>query len=115
MLAEAQQRYGKPIFLAETGSEGSGRSAWLSYVCAEVREALAQGVPVAGVCLYPIVDYPGWEDERMCPVGLLSAPDQRGERQAFRPLAQELRRQQRLFGRTGKQLHREGRAAVNAL
>ncbi|HEX2136442.1 MAG TPA: beta-glucosidase, partial [Microvirga sp.] len=102
MLKEAQQRYGRSVFLAETGAEGSSRAAWLSYVCAEVREALAQGVPVAGVCLYPVVDYPGWENERLCPVGLLSDPDSRGTRAPYPPLAQELRRQQFLFARAMK-------------
>jgi hypothetical protein len=100
MLKEAQQRYGKPIFLAETGAEGSSRAAWLSYVCAEVREVMAQGVPFAGICLYPIVDYPGWEDERICPVGLLSTPDSHGMRTPYLPQAQELRRQRRIFART---------------
>ncbi len=104
MLKEAQQRYGRPIFLAETGAEGSSRSAWLNYVCAEVREALAQGVPVAGICLYPVVDYPGWEDERVCPVGLLSAPDSFGTRSPYQPLVQELRRQRRSFTRVLNQL-----------
>jgi hypothetical protein len=104
MLKEAQQRYGVPVFLAETGAEGSSRAAWLNYVCAEVREAMAQGVPVAGVCLYPVVDYPGWEDERLCPVGLLSAPDSHGTRAAYQPLAHELRRQRRSFVRTRKPL-----------
>jgi hypothetical protein len=104
MIKEAQQRYGLPFFLAETGAEGSSRAAWLSYVCAEVSEAIAQGVPVAGVCLYPVVDYPGWENERLCPVGLLSAPDAHGTRSPYSPLAQELRRQQRMFARTRKQL-----------
>jgi hypothetical protein len=104
MLKEAHQRYGVPILLAETGAEGSSRAPWLNYVCAEVREAMAQGVPVAGVCLYPVVDYPGWEDERLCPVGLLSAPDSHGARSAHQPLAYELRRQRRSFARTRRRL-----------
>jgi hypothetical protein len=102
MLAEAQQRFGKPIFLAETGAEGSSRAAWLAYVCSEVRDAIAQGVPVQGVCLYPVVDYPGWDNERLCPVGLLSDADGSGTRAPFSPLARELRRQQRLVGRLGR-------------
>src|SRR3712207_3880564 len=111
MLKEAQQRYGRPIFLAETGAEGSSRAAWLNYVCAEVREALAQGVPVAGICLYPVIDYPGWEDERLCPVGLLSGPDSHGARSPYQPLAQELRRQRRGFTRILNQLDGVKRAA----
>ncbi|MFC5483241.1 hypothetical protein ACFPNZ_09530, partial [Microvirga aerilata] len=108
MLKEAQQRYNKPIFLAETGAEGSSRAAWLSYVCAEVRDAIAQGVPFAGICLYPVVDYPGWEDERICPVGLLSTPDSHGTRTPYPPQAQELRRQQRIFARARNQVHAVG-------
>ena len=108
MLDEAQRRYGRPVFLAETGAEGSSRAAWLTYVCTEVREAMSRGVPVAGICLYPVVDYPGWDNERLCPVGLLSDPDSRGTRTPYQPLAQELRRQQRLFGRTKKPVHPVG-------
>ena len=39
MLVEVAERYGKPIFLSETGAEGSARPSWLHYVCNEVREA----------------------------------------------------------------------------
>src|SRR5918997_469248 len=97
MLAEAQSRYGVPVFLAETGAEGSARAAWLHYVCSEVETARAYGVPVAGVCLYPVVNYPGWENERVCPVGLLSMPDERGQRTVCSTLARELRRQQQIL------------------
>ena len=41
MLVEMAERYGKPVFISETGAEGSGRAAWLHYVCDEVREAQA--------------------------------------------------------------------------
>ena len=116
MLSEAQQRYNRPIFLAETGAEASSRAAWLSYVCAEVREAIGRGVPVAAICLYPVVDYPGWDNERLCPVGLLSDPDNHGTRTPYPPLAQELRRQQRIFGNHGKRIHvvRPGQQAMLA-
>ena len=98
MLAEAQRRYSRPLFIAETGAEGSARAAWLHYVCSEVETARELGVPVDGICLYPILDYPGWENERVCPVGLLSMPDARGQRAVCASLASELRRQRQLFG-----------------
>jgi beta-glucosidase/6-phospho-beta-glucosidase/beta-galactosidase len=97
LLTEAHRRYGRPLFIAETGAEGSGRSAWLHYVAAEVRGAKKRGVPVEGVCLYPILDYPGWDNERTCSVGLLSAPDETGRRRPCVPLARELQRQQQIF------------------
>ena len=60
-------------------------------------EAMAAGVPIEGVCLYPVTDYPGWDNERHCPVGLFSQPDAAGARKIAANLADELRRQQALF------------------
>jgi beta-glucosidase/6-phospho-beta-glucosidase/beta-galactosidase len=97
MLAEWFQRYGRPMLIAETGAEGSARPSWLHYVCAEVQAARAEGVPIEGACIYPILEYSGWEDERHCATGLLSAPDASGSRRVFAPLAAELRRQQTVF------------------
>src|SRR5262249_1350132 len=33
LLVEAWERYRRPLFIAETGAEGSARPAWLHYVC----------------------------------------------------------------------------------
>ncbi|HZS83577.1 MAG TPA: beta-glucosidase [Stellaceae bacterium] len=96
LLIEVWRRYERPIFLAETGAEGSARPAWLFYVCSEVRAAMAAGVPIEGICLYPVLDYPGWENERHCDVGLLCR-GQNDARRVCAPLAEELRRQQAIF------------------
>ena len=72
ILADAYARYGRPIFIAETGIEGSARPAWLRMILREVKIAQSLGVPVEGVCLYPILDHPGWDDDRYCPNGLLA-------------------------------------------
>ena len=93
MLAETYARYGRPLLVSETGAEGTARASWLHYVCSEVRAAQAEGVPVGGICLYPIVDYPGWENDRCCEVGLLSMPDQSGHRTLNANLAEEIARQ----------------------
>jgi hypothetical protein len=100
MLVEASERYAKPVFLAETGAEGSARPAWLHYVCGEVLEAIQVGLRFEGICLYPVATYPGWDDFRHAQVGLFTAPCSEGGRGLFRPLAEELRRQQRLFQRS---------------
>ncbi len=97
MLREAHLRYRRPLLLAETGAEGCGRPSWLHYVCSEVHLALEAGVPIEGICLYPIADYPGWDNERICRVGLLSAPDAEDQRTVCPRLARELRHQQALF------------------
>ncbi len=95
LLQEVFQHYRKPLFIAETGIEDDTRPAWLRYVCNEVFAAIANGVPVEGVCLYPIVNHPGWEDDRHCYNGLFDYANERGEREVFEPLATELARQQR--------------------
>jgi hypothetical protein len=97
MLVETYGRYGRPLLISETGAEGSARPAWFHYVCAEVREAMRQGVPVKGVCLYPVASFPGWDDERHRQFGLFSVPRPNGERDAYAPLASELQRQQALL------------------
>lgn len=97
ILAEVWARYGRPLFVAETGTEGEDRAGWLRYIGGEVRAALAAGVPVEGVCLYPVVSYPGWDDERHCHSGLWDYCDATGERELYVPLAEELRAQQHLI------------------
>lgn len=98
MLAEIHRRYDRPVLIAETGAEGGERAPWLAYVGEETRAAMAAGAAVEGLCLYPVLDYPGWENDRHCPVGLLGFPDAQGCRPVDGALAAELRRQQAIFG-----------------
>lgn len=97
LLADAYARYGRPIFLAETSTEGDARAPWLRHVGEEMRAALRAGVPLEGLCLYPVLSHPGWDDDRYCPNGLLEMETRHGRRVEHAPLADELRRQQRLF------------------
>jgi polysaccharide biosynthesis protein PelF len=92
-LAELYRRYRRPIFIAETGIEDERRPEWLAYVCDEVVTALQSGIPVEGVCLYPIVNHPGWDDERHCHNGLWDYCNDYGHREVYSPLAEELARQ----------------------
>ncbi len=97
MLSEVNERYHRPLLIAETGSENRVRPGWLRYVCQETRAALLQGIPVQGICLYPILNHPGWVDDRHCHNGLWDYPDERGNRKLYKPLAAELHRWQRGF------------------
>jgi hypothetical protein len=85
------------LLVSETGAEASARPSWLHYVCGEVGAAMSRGVPVAGICLYPITEYHGWENDRICQVSLLSVPDDRGRRMSNAGLLAELERQSELF------------------
>ena len=97
MLGEVGTRYRRPVLIAETGAEGDARSSWLRYVCDEAWHAMEGGAPIEGICLYPVLDYPGWTDDRHCPAGLLGFPDEQGRRPADRRLAAELRLQRERF------------------
>ena len=80
LLAQTWQRYGRPLLVAETSHVGEGRAAWLDYIAGAVAEARAQGTPVAGVCLYPLVDRPDWDHaSRWHRSGLFDVLPPRGE------------------------------------
>ena len=97
MLVEVAERYGKPIFLSETGAEGSGRASWLHYVCSEVRDAMNRGADIRGICWYPITAYPGWDNSRHAEAGLLSTITSNGSRHADQRLLEEFEAQRELF------------------
>jgi len=62
LFREAYDRYRRPIFVAETSHVGSGRAEWLREMASELALAVDAGVPVEGICLYPIIDRFEWED-----------------------------------------------------
>lgn len=99
MLADVHRRYRRPILIAETGAEGANGPAWLSYVASEVREALGAGVPVIGICLYPAMDYPGWDDARHCPCGLIEVAPSWMERSLRPDMARRVREEAEIFSR----------------
>lgn len=100
LLKKISKRYERPMFIAETGAEGSEREKWLSYICDEVHNVYSQGLQIEGICLYPITDYLGWDDERHCQTGLLGLITPQGYRSVYTPLAQEIQRQYIRFSRT---------------
>jgi beta-glucosidase/6-phospho-beta-glucosidase/beta-galactosidase len=108
LLAANHARYGRPILIAETGIEAELRPVWLRSVCDEVAVAMAAGVPVEGICLYPVMNHPGWDDERHCPNGLIDYDRASFRRHVHQPLADELARQHERFGLASPQLRRAG-------
>ncbi|MGK9066480.1 glycoside hydrolase family 1 protein [Stutzerimonas chloritidismutans] len=105
ILREIAHRYKRPILIAETGAEGDVRGDWLRYVSEQAGLAMQAGVQVEGICLYPVLDYPGWTDDRHCPVGLLGFADDNGNRCVHQGLADELRLQQMRFHQTSPAQH----------
>lgn len=97
ILLEYRERYGRPIMIAETGIEDDERPSWLRYVGEQSRLAIELGVPLIGLCLYPIANHPGWADNRHCHNGLWDYADENGYREIYQPLADELARQMEMF------------------
>ena len=62
LLAVVYERYRRPLFIGETSHFGAGRGRWLREVFDEVKRAIAGGVPMEGITLYPILDRPDWDD-----------------------------------------------------
>ena len=103
MLVEMAERYGKPIFLSETGAEGSSKASWLHYVCNEVRDAMDRGADIRGICWYPITAYPGWDNSRHAETGLLSTVVADGSRHVDQRLFAEFDVQRDLFARARRE------------
>lgn len=61
LLARSYERYRRPLLIAETSHFGVGRARWIAEVAAEARLAIDAGVPLEGICLYPVVDRPDWD------------------------------------------------------
>jgi beta-glucosidase/6-phospho-beta-glucosidase/beta-galactosidase len=97
MLVEMAERYSKPLFLSETGAEGTGKPSWLHYVCNEVRDAMSRGADIRGICWYPITAYPGWDNSRHAETGLLSTVVADGSRHVDQRLLAEFEVQRELF------------------
>jgi hypothetical protein len=85
------------VLVSETGTEDDARPQWFEYISSEVRVAIASGVPVKGICLYPILNHPGWDDDRHCCNGLWDYANQHGEREIYQPLADAIAREQMLY------------------
>lgn len=62
LLQEAYDRYRRPIFVGETSHVGVGRAEWIREMSDELSLAIDAGVPVEGICLYPIIDRFEWEN-----------------------------------------------------
>ena len=100
MLADVHERYGRPLAISETSHFGEGRGEWLREIAAEARAAQQNGVPLEGICVYPILDRPDWEDtQRWHNSGLWDLKaDNDGllDRVLFEPYARDLRRAQHI-------------------
>jgi beta-glucosidase/6-phospho-beta-glucosidase/beta-galactosidase len=95
-------RYGREILITETAHRDDMRAPWMRELARECEAALGEGLPLRGVCLYPILGMPEWHaPQEWTRMGLWDLVPQGGrlQRVLYEPLLQALRAAQRLEGR----------------
>ena len=61
LLTEAWLRYEKPVAITETSHPGEDRALWIEHIAEECAATIGRGIPLCGICLYPIIDRPDWD------------------------------------------------------
>jgi hypothetical protein len=62
LMALAWERYKRPMIVAETSGLRDGRAGWLHDVMGEALAAIDRGMELHGICLFPAVDMPDWNN-----------------------------------------------------
>ena len=62
LLDTVRRRYQRPLVIAETGHSGVRRANWVREVAGEVALMRREGAAIEGICLYPILDRPDWNN-----------------------------------------------------
>src|SRR5690606_8750815 len=62
LLKKGYERYGKPIVVSETGHFNELRAQWIREISAECMKTLAMGVDLRGICIYPVIERPDWDN-----------------------------------------------------
>ncbi len=62
LLVSAYSRYYKPMVVTETSHAGIHRPLWIRYMAEQCAQVIQMNIPLLGVCIYPILDRPDWDD-----------------------------------------------------
>ncbi len=62
LLESAFSRYRKPILLSETSHPKEDRPLWIDMIATQCADLISRNVPLLGICLYPIIDRPDWDN-----------------------------------------------------
>jgi beta-glucosidase/6-phospho-beta-glucosidase/beta-galactosidase len=101
LLQTVWDRYHRPMIIGETSGMNEGREDWLRDVMDESLAAVAKGMDMHGICLFPAVEMPDWHTGQwlkngLCDV-LLDGDELR--RVDCEPYIEELRRWQKELNR----------------
>jgi hypothetical protein len=94
LVRTAWRRYGCEIVITETSALGEARAPWIHELSLMAEELLGEGVPLGGICLYPILGMPEWHArDQWTRMGLWDLEREQDvlERKAFGPMMAALR------------------------
>jgi beta-glucosidase/6-phospho-beta-glucosidase/beta-galactosidase len=99
LVRNVWERYRRDVMITETTHVNECRPGWLRYVTSEAEALLREGVPLRGVCLYPILGMPEWHSNEWTPMGLwdLVYDGSRLTREVCQPMLRELERSHRVL------------------
>lgn len=99
LLDEIYQRYKRPIAITETSHPLEDRPHWINKIYSDTQKAVENGIPIKGICLYPIIDRPDWDyPDVWHQSGLWDIDPTTGDRRLYAPYAEAL---SALVSRTG--------------
>lgn len=101
LIKRVHHRYGGDLLITETAHVDDMRARWLNYIEDEVEALLRDGIPLRGVCLYPILGMPEWHDQkRWTQMGLWELSEcgqtQTLKRTICEPMLEALKKAQRI-------------------
>lgn len=102
LLGWVWERYHRPMIIGETSGMDRGRAPWLNDVMGEALAAVARGMDLHAICLFPGVDMPDWHTGKWLHNGICDLEtdaDGNLRRVPSQPYVDELRRWQKELNR----------------
>ncbi len=62
LIQEVYDRYKKPLVITETSHPKEDRPLWIDSLTEQLIHVHEKNIPLLGVCIYPIIDRPDWDD-----------------------------------------------------
>ena len=62
LVNDVYKRYNKPLVITETSHPKEDRPLWITDITKQILSILNNDIPLLGICIYPIIDRPDWDD-----------------------------------------------------
>jgi hypothetical protein len=62
LIGDVAARYGSPVLVSETSCVEPDRAQWIKEIAVAARRLIDSGTPLMGICIYPALSMPRWQD-----------------------------------------------------